>query len=512
VVALAADPEGNVYAAVLASEASFIDLAPPPARKPEGEQGEGEATVTVEVAADGAEAASGSRPPGAKGPRAALLRIPPAGVVETLWTFEEETVFSLLWHRDRLWVGTGLEGKLYSLAADSLVLESDVDERQIVALLPDAPGLSFVSTNASALYRSTAGARRSGTYTSQVLDAGQVARWGNFHWRGDVPDGAAARFAFRSGLSSEPDATWSPWSTARQGPELGLAALPPGRYFQWRAALEAPGGRSPRITGVEVSYRQENLRPRISSFTAMEPGQILVPANFNPTNQVYEPVSPDREGMFTVLEGAQEQDESRYKTLWKKGFRTLRWKAADANGDQLEYSLWFRKDEDESWLRVADELEQDFYSFDSTALPDGAYRFRLVASDHLANQEHGGLVAEQVSEAVLVDHSAPAVHSVRRDGGRLVIEARDRLNPLREAQVSVDAGEWKQVEVGDGLLDGRRETLLVEAPADARLVLLRLLDAAFNVSTVDLLRAPGAATASDSGAAAAGEARAEGPR
>jgi hypothetical protein len=62
------------------------------------------------------------------------------------------------------------------------------------------------------------------------------------------------------------------------------------------------------------------------------------------------------------------------------------------------------------------------------------------------------------------------------------------MNPLRRAEVSVDAQEWQALEPRDGMLDGVRERLQIEAPGGARLVLLRLTDAAFNVVTFDLLR------------------------
>ncbi len=62
----------------------------------------------------------------------------------------------------------------------------------------------------------------------------------------------------------------------------------------------------------------------------------------------------------------------------------------------------------------------------------------------------------------------------------------DALNPLRQVEVSADAQEWRQLRPEDGILDGKRETLLIDVPQEARLVLLRLTDAAFNVVTFDL--------------------------
>src|SRR5204863_83670 len=229
-------------------------------------------TATVSVSAqDGA----------SKSPRSEIVRIDANGAVESLWSFTEDTVYSLAWHRGRLWVGTGLEGRLFSYNAASakMVLEKDADERQIMALLSDGERLTLATTNAAAIYRSAGELERQGTYTS--------------------PD---------------PD---------------------------------APG-----------------------------PG------------------------------------DGQTKQLWKKGYRTLRWEAADPNDDKLQYTLEFRRESDPAvWLPMAKDLDETWYSFDETALPDGLYRFRLRASDRKQN-EVSPLEAEQVTEPVLVADGAPRVTSV----------------------------------------------------------------------------------------------------
>lgn len=497
VVSLTADDQGNWYAAVLASEASFVDLtAKPAAKAAEGEEGAAgeEAGAAATITVEAGEPAAGSRPAGATGPRSTVYRLQPTGTVESLWSFESETVYSLAWVGGRLWAGTGLEGKLFSFDGAAMVLEADVEERQLVALLPpgraDVRAPAFVSTNAAALFRPTGEARATGTYTSPALDAGQTARFGSLHWEGELPADAKVRFSFRSGLSAEPDATWSAWTAPTAGREVSTGDLPPGRYVQWRAELTGGGGgveASPRITVAELSFRQENLRPKIDLFGALDPGQILVPANFNPTNQVFEPVSPDREGMFQTLQQSLGEDSgSRFKPLWKKGFRTLRWRASDPNGDPLRYRLSLRPEAGDTWMAMAEDLEDPQYGFDSTALPDGLYRFRLEASDGENNPPGRALVTEMVSESVLVDHSPPRVEKVRREGDRLVVEVRDQWSPIRRAEVAVDAGEWMPAESRDGLLDGRSEALVLAAPTAARFVVLRLMDAAWNVVSVPL--------------------------
>ena len=502
VVSLAAAADGTVYAAVIASEASLVDqakdqaaAAPAPGGRGAAAKGSGGGQPQVSVTVEQVETptvTAGRKTGGAASPRSEIFAITPAGVVDNLWSFADDTVYGLLWQDGKLWVATGLEGKLYRWADPQMLLEKDVDERQIVALLPGEPGPVFATTNASALFRITRGTERSGTYTSAALDAEETARFGTFSWMGEVPDGGAVRFSFRSGASAEPDRTWSPWTEPKEGKEISLKALPRGRFVQWRAELKASEGASPRIYETELSYRQENLKPKIGGLQALDPGQILVPANFNPTNQVYEPAHPNRDSMFNSLTLAGDDDTGggRNKLLWKLGYQTLRWTAADPNGDDLVYDLSFRPAEgkERDWLEMVKDLKDDHYSFDALSLPDGVYRFRLRASDAPSNDPDAALVAERVSDPVVVDHSPPELVKVEkdRDGKLLRVTVRDAASPLREAVLSVNAQDWKPVPAADGLLDSRSETLLVEAGKPGDLLLLRVTDAAHNVITFHL--------------------------
>jgi hypothetical protein len=495
VVALAEGPDGSCYAALLASEASLVDLAASGSTnsetngKPKGEEGEddGDPKPAVTTSSGATPPFVGSRPAGFQGARSVVLRISPTGLVERVWEFQSETVYSLRWHRERLWVGTGLDGKLFSLQNRRMILEKDVDERQIVSLAGGRPGPVFATTNAAAVFAVSTEEESSGRYTSAVLDATQVSTFGTLRWSGEQPLGSLVEFSARSGMSAEPDRTWSAWTSATRGRDVGLAGVPSGRYFQWRADLVAADGREPVVTDVTISYVQENLAPRIKEFSAMGPGEIVVPANFNPGNQVFEPTSPTKGGMFTTLEPGGQASENRRKTLWKKGFQTLTWEATDPNEDELTFELLFRRDGSEDrWLRMADELEESYYSFDSAALPDGTFRFLLRATDRTGGGADAGLVAEEISEPVIVDNSIPALISAKRSGQVISAEVSDALSPLRTARVSVDAGKWRSLVASDGLLDGRDERLEVAVPESAELLLLQVMDAAFNVVTFDL--------------------------
>ena len=249
-----------------------------------------------------------------------------------------------------------------------------------------------------------------------------MARFGTLRWRGRAPRGAELAFSFRSGVSSEPDRTWSDWTAPRKPSATArwpLEGVPAGRYVQWRADAQGRRRRataSPQIDAVELTYRQENLRPKVTSFEVLDPGEILVPAGFNPTTQVFEPVHPNREGIFTTLEEARRRRRSPHQDAVEEGLPLV---AVEGRGPERRRARLrpplptpgpgAAARATTGWLPVVEELDDDHFSFDATALPDGLYRFRLTVSDAGANAPGEGMVGDELSEPVVIDHSPPAL-------------------------------------------------------------------------------------------------------
>jgi sugar lactone lactonase YvrE len=447
-----------------------------PAASRVDDDGKEKAEVTVTVSAP--RLAAPARPGGRTGGYSSeVLLLEDGEPARPIWTSSEELVFDLQPGREKgsVLAATGPNGKLYRLGDGTWALERTLDEKQLTVLAAGA-----IATNtASAFYRWVEGARQ-GEYVSPVKDTGRTSRFGAFRWEGETPPGARAEFAFRSGESATPDGTWSPWSRWTSDKQVATLDLPPGRYLQWKLRLQGSEGSVPRIRRVEAAYRNRNAMPVVESFTALGPSEVFARSASGGSN-VFESTAPDEKGIFTSLEEA--KPEGAPRKLMRKGYRTLTWKAADADGDTLTYDLDLKPGTSERWVPLRAGLRENFYSFDTTSLPDGDYVFRLKASDAEDNPEEKKVVSRETGP-VRLDNTAPAIRRLSNSAGQLEFEAVDSGSPILEAEYSVDAKEWIRVEPRDGLSDSMTERYTVSLDPAARggFLLIRVTDTSRNVS------------------------------
>jgi hypothetical protein len=396
----------------------------------------------------------------------------------TVWTSSDEIVFDLARDAgsDGVLAGTGPKGKLYAIGPDTWALTRTFDEKQVTLLAGGDVG----TNGPTALYRAANGPA-TGEYVSPVKDTGRTSRFGAFRWEGEVPTGARLEFSFRSGESSTPDSTWSEWSVwagATTGMEI---PAPEGRFLQWKARMTGREGITPVVRRVEASYRNRNASPVVDAVSALDPAEVLARSGSGGSN-VFETSAPDERGIFTGLE--ESRSEGSPRKLYRKGYRTLQWKASDPDGDSLTYEIEFRPASGGKWMVLRKDLRETFYSFDSTSLPDGEYIFRVTASDADSNPADPKTGSRDTAP-VRVDNTPPVIREVNRSAGVLEFEAVDSASPILEAEYSVDAKKWTRIEPKDGLSDSPRESYVLHLPADVRggYLLVRVTDSARNVAT-----------------------------
>jgi hypothetical protein len=163
--------------------------------------------------------------------------------------------------------------------------------------------------------------------------------------------------------------------------------------------------------------------------------------------------------------------------------------ASDPNGDALLYTVEIRGVNETAWKPLKDKVSDKYYSWDSTAFPDGEYRVRITASDAPANPPSEALTSRLESDPFLIDNTPPKITGLAatRNGGKLEIRwhAADALNNIGKAEYSVDGGDWTVAAPAGGLSDSLELDygLSIDAAPGEHTIAVRAEDAYDNQAT-----------------------------
>ncbi|NOZ79314.1 MAG: hypothetical protein GXP48_09115 [Acidobacteria bacterium] len=450
-------PDGTIWAAAVVG----APAAPASSTAGSGAKSKGKATVTV--------SSIKLKLPKVNGTTASseLLRLTSTGAVLSVHRFAGQVVTTLGWDGSGVLAGTGYEGEIWRFTAKGGTRMANLDAVQVTRIL--AGGRFLLTQGPPAILSRKPAGEGGGTFRSAVEKFRRPVAFGRF--RVDPPV-KGVRIRFRSGLTSRPDLTWLPWTgwLDAAGGEVGL---PPATSLQWEIAI--PASKTPiAVERIGVAYREINLAPKIKSITVDEPGVVYLAAP-PPTGQYIDVSHPDFNGIFTTLTtgGAGSHMTSRGKKYWRVGYRTVGWQATDPNGDPLRFSISLER-RDGFVLPVRTRFDKTHIAVDTTAIPDGWYRFKIAATDAADNPAHP-LSTSDVSSWFTVDNTPPRV-TITRKGSRWRVEADDALSAIELAQWSRDGKRWHALAPADGILDGRHETFSFPAKAGHHLVVVRVFD------------------------------------
>jgi hypothetical protein len=410
-----------------------------------------------------------------------LYRINTDGFVEVIRKFDREMIYAISAGREpgSILLSTGPQGRLYELRDGEVALLATVPEKQIVSIAANGGATLITTTNSGAVYQMQNGAPTKAEFRSAAKDVDRFSRFGHYRIEGQELNGGNLAIAFRTGNTRTPDATWSQWSAESTAAE-GAVDVPAGRYVQWRVTMPKPAN-GVSIDTVTVSYMNRNMPPVIDGLAVQEPAVVFITGSYPPSPQVVEATNPDEYGIFTSLDTPRDKNDPG-KKVFRKGFRTVTWRAHDDNGDAIRYSLSFRRKGSERWLRLRENVEETSMNFDTSQLPDGTYELRLVATDATDNPDAPQSDAKEGVE-FQIDNTPPAVVA-RRDGQDIVIQIADKASPVGKVEYSADAQKWIRITPVDGIADSATETYrLKRAETDGKFVIVRAVDAFFNVAT-----------------------------
>jgi hypothetical protein len=409
-----------------------------------------------------------------------LYKINTDGFVEIVRKFDKDMIYSITGAPNGgVLLSTGPHGRIYQVRDGEVSLLASVPEKQIVSITNGGSDTTITTTNSGAVYRMSDAPSAKAEFRSAVKDVERFSRFGHYRIEGNGMGNAHMSIAFRSGNTRTPDTTWSPWSAASMT-QQGNIDVPAGRYLQWKLALPN-GGSDVAVDQVTVAFVNRNVAPVIDSVTVQDPAVVFITGNYPASPQVVEATNPDEYGIFTSLDNPRSTDQPG-KKVFRKGYRTVNWRAHDDNNDSLRYSLYFRRKGTEKWLRLRENVDETAMNFDTSQLPDGTYELRLVASDIVDNPDNP-LTASREGIEFQVDNTPPSI-AFTTQGDEVIVRITDKLSPIGKVEYSADAQKWIRLMPADGIADSSDETYrLKRSSVEGKFVIVRAVDAFYNVAT-----------------------------
>ncbi len=129
----------------------------------------------------------------------AVYRIDTEGFVSEIFR-QPVLVFAMAERQGSLLLATGSEGNIYQVspAAEETIVLAKVNPKQVLSILPAKDGRIYLGlANAGGIAAMSLGYATTGTFTSPVLDATQVSRFGKMQLRGLLPGQTSLKVATR---------------------------------------------------------------------------------------------------------------------------------------------------------------------------------------------------------------------------------------------------------------------------------------------------------------------------
>jgi hypothetical protein len=381
--------------------------------------------------------------------------------------FSEKVVFFCLAPENgKLLAGSGNNAQLFSIdpaMEQEAVIYEDEQATQVTAIATSGDDVYLGTPNPAKLIRLGTGFASEGTYTSDLVDAGQPAKWGKLQLEADIPRGCTVKLACRSGnVKDVNDPTFSQWSELLEVDEPTQLDCPLGRFCQYKLVLQSlDGDTSPLIREIAVASTVPNLAPKVNAVTV-----------------------------------------GRVATAGKTGTFKISYSTKDDNSDKMIYTIDMRKIDRTNWIELKEKLDKASYEWDGKTVEDGRYEIKVTASDERSNTTATKLTGSRISDPIVVDNTGPVVKNItssalKNNGNYRIFEIKvqDELSAIGKLEYTIDSNDdWIGTVPNDLVYDTLDENFTIkidteeDLPKGDHILTIKVSDALGNTTykTVDV--------------------------
>jgi sugar lactone lactonase YvrE len=478
ITSVAVTSDGTIYAAGVGNKQPATPApapAPNPAPATPGGRGGAPAPPTLGGAAPAITGGS------------EIYRIQTDGYPRKIWSHPQDLVYALAFDgRGRVIAGTGNHGDIYRLEPDHKYWKLlSLSSTQVTGFCAAGGKLYAVTGNIGKIFSIGPELEQTGVFESDIFDAGAFSYWGRLAYSPKENNGVTVET--RSGNLNRAQKNWNDFARTN----AGRIVSPPARFLQYRLTLS-----SDEITEVDAAYQMKNVAPEVEE-VEITPANYKFPAPSTTAPSVGTSLTLPQLGHHSASSSSTSPPSadsgSSPAMTYAKGWIGARWIANDDNGDSMLFKVEIRGANETAWKLLRDKIREHYYSWDSTAFPDGRYFVRVSATDAPSNPPDQVLSASADSEPFLIDNAAPEITGLTATpaGGKLEVRfhAKDSLSTLAKAEYSINGSDWLVVEPTTRLTDSSEHDYRVEVARGAgeNTVAVRITDENDNESVAKIV-------------------------
>lgn len=409
-------------------------------------------------------------------PRSEIVILSPDGFARKLWTAPERPIHDLADAPGKaLFAAAGSNGRLFEIdEKGNHIVAVDVREDHLLRILSDADRYLVTAARNGLVFSVDSSRTDRAEYLSRAVDAGTPVQWGLAHWSGRFADAGKVSIAFRLGNSGDLQSEyWSPWSDEQTITAEEPVALPGAvaRFLQYKLIVEPEASKHQplRTDYLEFFFKETNARPELANIQVQgtAPQQAQRNARARAAQAAQQQQAQAAQQQQAASGGVNRPNGNGQPQILDTEARSnpmqlvISWQAADPNQDAMIFKIYYRAEDETAWKVINDEWQQPKLPLDVSGVADGRYRFKIEATDAPDNIPGEELVAEAVSDQVIIDNTAPrfesVAHSVKSRRAYIEFEVVDELSLVASVQMDIDNGEARPLVPTDRIFDEQRE-------------------------------------------------------